>query len=168
MGPLNRPATKLHSKWSKLYQFGSVKVVPTVEDPERRESLTVHVDRLAFSSPRHRDEFAQEPFLPFDVPFRSLSNSSLHELFGEAPLERNSMATATPLHDPTPTPGSLDFLDQPLAQGKREGTYNRIMPTFYVAYRNGSSEYSGARQNDIRRQQSRRVRVPPHDVDLNA
>ena len=41
MAPLNRPPTKLHSKWSKLYQIGAVKgVVATVEDPETEESLT--------------------------------------------------------------------------------------------------------------------------------
>ena len=58
----------------------------TVDDPETEDSLTVHVDRLAFSSPRLRDEIALEPFVPFDVPFRSVSNSSLHDLFGELPF----------------------------------------------------------------------------------
>ena len=115
MAPLNRPATKLPSKWSKLYQIVAVKgVVATMEDPEKMESLTVHVDRLALSSARLRDELAPEHFDSFYVPFRSLSNSSLHHLFGEGPVEPSRLPMPTPrheakptfLHDPTPTPGS--------------------------------------------------------------
>ena len=76
----------MHSKWSKLYHIVAVKgVVATVEDPETEKSHTVHIDRLAFSSPRLRDEI--EPFVRFESPFRSLSNPSLHDLFGEGPLE---------------------------------------------------------------------------------
>ena len=75
MAPLNRALTKLHSKWSKLYRIVAVKgVVVTVKDPETEETNTVHVDRLAFSDPRLRDEIPLEPFVPFDVPFRSVSD----------------------------------------------------------------------------------------------
>ena len=109
---LNRPATNFHSKWSKLYQLVADKgVLATEEDPETKESLTIHVDRLAYSSARLRHELAQEPFDPFDVPFRYVSTSSLPELFGEGPLEYSSLATIRPLHGPTPTPDSIDFLD---------------------------------------------------------
>ena len=118
--PLNRPPTKQHSKWSKLYRIVAVKGgVATVEDPETEESITVHVDRLAFSNPPLRDEIALEPFLPFVVPYRSLSNPSVHDLFGESRLDQPTLPTPTPIPAPTPTPGSLDFLDQPRAQGKR-------------------------------------------------
>ena len=42
MAPFNRPATKMHSKWSKLYQIVEEKeVLARVEDPDTRESLTV-------------------------------------------------------------------------------------------------------------------------------
>ena len=73
MAPLNRPTTKLHSNWSNLYQIVAVKgFAASVEDLETRESVTVHADRLAFSSPRLRDEVAPEPFVSFGVPFRSV------------------------------------------------------------------------------------------------
>ena len=50
-------------------------VVATVEEPETEESINVHVDRLAFSSPRLRDELVLEPFFPLmflSVLFRIL------------------------------------------------------------------------------------------------
>ena len=68
-------------------------VFATVEDPETEESIVVHVDRLAFSIPRLRDEIAPEPFVPFDVPFRSVSNTSLHHLFGESHLDQPTLPT---------------------------------------------------------------------------
>ena len=47
MAELNPTATNLHSKWSKLYQIMAGKgVVAKVVDPLKRESITVHVDRL--------------------------------------------------------------------------------------------------------------------------
>ena len=50
MAPLNGPPTKLHPKWSKPYRIVAVKgVLATVEESETEESITVHVDRLAFS-----------------------------------------------------------------------------------------------------------------------
>ena len=110
-----RPATKWQSKWRKLYQIVAAKgVVATVGDPETRESPTAQLARVAFSSPRLRDELAPEHFDSFYVPFRSLSNSSLHHLFGEGPVEPSRLPMPTPrheakptfLHDPTPTPGS--------------------------------------------------------------
>ena len=76
-------------------------------------------------SPRLPDEFAHETVEPFDVPFRFLSNFSLHDLFGEGLVEQLSLPTTTPLHDPTPMPGLLDFLDQPLEQCKRSVRPNR-------------------------------------------
>lgn len=54
-----RPATKLHSIWSKRFQFVAAKrVLAPVEDPETRERFTAHLERLAFNSPRLRDELA--------------------------------------------------------------------------------------------------------------
>ena len=45
MAPLNRYPTKLHSKWSMLYQIVAANgVLSLVEDPEMRESLTAHLD----------------------------------------------------------------------------------------------------------------------------
>ena len=38
-------------------------VVATVEDPETKETIVVHVDRLAFSSPRLRHEIVSETFV---------------------------------------------------------------------------------------------------------
>ena len=119
---LNRTPMKLHSKWAKLNRIVAVKgVVASVEDPETEDSFTVHVDRLAYSSPRLRDELVLEPFVPFDVPFRSLSNPSLHDLFCESPLDQPTlpMPTPTPIDEPPPTPGSLDFREQTRAQGNR-------------------------------------------------
>ena len=54
-----------------------------MEDPDTRESVTVHVDRLVFSNPRLRDELVLGPFVPFDVPFSSVSDSYLPNLLGE-------------------------------------------------------------------------------------
>ena len=88
------------------------------EDPETMEYLTVHVDSLAFSSPRLRDEIASEPFVPFNVPFRSLSNSSLAELGGECQEEPSCLSSPLPFHELPPTPDSLDFLDQHRSQCK--------------------------------------------------
>ena len=83
IAPLNRPLTKLHSKWSKLYRIVAVKgVVVRVKDPETEETITVHVDRLAFSDPDLREEIVLEPFFPFDVPFRFVSKSCFPNLFG--------------------------------------------------------------------------------------
>ena len=48
-----------------------------MEDPETEESLSIHVDRLDFISPRLREE--REPFVSFDSLFPSLSNPSLHD-----------------------------------------------------------------------------------------
>ena len=73
-------------------------VLATVEDPETEETITVHVDRLAFSSPRLRDVLAFEPLVPFGVPFRSLSNPSLHVIFTESPLDQPTLATPTQIH----------------------------------------------------------------------
>lgn len=112
MAVLNPPANMLHAKLSNLYQIVAVKgVFPIVDEPETRECLSVHNESLPFSSTRLRDEVVPEPFVAFDVPLRSVSNSTLHELFGEGPREQPSMPTPTPLHETAPTPGSLDFLD---------------------------------------------------------
>ena len=90
-----------------------------------REPLTAHLDRLAVITPRLREEFAPEPFVPFGFPFSSVSKTSWHELFGEGPVEPFSLPTPTPLHDPTSTPDSLDFLAQPRAERKRNVRRNR-------------------------------------------
>ena len=112
MAPLNRPLTKLHSKRSKLYRIVAVKgVVVTLKDPEPEETITVHIDGLAFSDPRLRDEIALEPFVHFDVPFRSISNSSLPNLLRERRLDQSTLPTSTSTSRP------LHFLDQPRAQG---------------------------------------------------
>ena len=66
-----------------------------MEDPETKESLRVNVDRLAFMSPLLSDELALELSVYGDVPFRSISNPSLRELFGEAPVEELSMPSPT-------------------------------------------------------------------------
>ena len=132
--------------------------------------MTVHVDRLAFSSARLRDELALEPFVPFDVPFRSVSNSDLHALFGERPLDQPTLPTPTPIHAPNATPGSLDFLDKPRAQGKRNVRRNLDPDYAYIPVSRtdmAAPEYSGARHDDIRRQQGRRAKVPPRGVNLN-
>lgn len=54
MAPLNGSPTKLHWKWSRLYQFvaGNGVFRNGVEDPETSESLIVLDDRLAFRSRR--------------------------------------------------------------------------------------------------------------------
>ena len=65
-------------------------VVPTLEHPETRESLTVPVDRLSFSSTRLKDELVPEPYVTFNARFRSISKSSLQELFGEGRLEQQA------------------------------------------------------------------------------
>ena len=51
-----------------------------VEAMGMREYLTLHEDRLALTSPRLRDELGTEPFVTFEVAFRSLSRISLPEL----------------------------------------------------------------------------------------
>ena len=161
MASLNRRPRKLHSKWSKLYRIVALKgVIPTVDDYETEESLTVHVDRLALSSPPLKDEI--EPFVSFESAFRSVSNPSLHGLFGERPWESSTLPMPTPLHDPTQSTGSIDFLDPPRPQGKRSVRRNRDPDYAYLFMSRTemkTSEYSGARQDDIRRQQSRRARV---------
>ena len=165
MAPLNRPATNLISKWSKLYQIVAVKgVVATVLDPATKESVTVHVDRLAFSSLLLRDELARGHVVSCDVPFRSVSNSSLHDLCGEVPVEPPSLPWPTPLHGPSPTPVSLDFLDQPRPEGKRNVRRNRDPEFAYLFMSRAeltSPDYSGARHDKIRREQSRRMKLPP-------
>ena len=93
-------------------------VLATVKDPETEETIVVHVDKLAFSSPRLRDELAPEPFVPFDVNFRSVWNTALHDLFGASPLDQPTLPSHTPINGTTATPCSLDFLDQPRTQGK--------------------------------------------------
>ena len=123
-------------------------VVASLEDPETDDSITVHVDRLAFSNPRLRDELALEPFVPFDVPFRSLSNPSLHDVFGESPLDQHTLPTPTPIYAHTPTPGSLELLDQPRAKGKRNVTRNQDPDYAYILISRtdmAAPEYSGAR-----------------------
>ena len=133
-----------------------------MKDPETEETIVVHVDRLAFSGPRLRYELAFEPFVPFDVPFRSLSNPSLHALFGERPLDLAAVPTPTPIHAPTPTAGSLDILDQPRSQGKRNVRRNLHPDYAYIRLSctdMAAPEYSCARHDDIRRQQGRRAKV---------
>ena len=150
MAPLNRPLPKLHSKWSKLYRIVAMKgVVVTVKDPETEETITVHVDRLAFSDPRLRDEIALEPFVPFDVPFHSVSNS-LPNLLCERHLDQYTLPSSTSVHTHTPTPKPLDFLDQPSAQGKRGVRINRDPDYAYilVSRTNMATESSGARHAD--------------------
>ena len=130
-------------------------VVAPVEDPATRDTVSVNADRLAFTNPPLRDELAPEPVVPFDVPFRSVSKSSLHDLLGQAPVEQTSKSTPTPFHDPTPPAGSLDFLDQPRAEGKRNVRRNRDQhyAYFLISRRDmAASEYSRARHHDIRRQ----------------
>ena len=71
---LNRLATKIHSKSSKLYPIMAAKrVVATVEHPGTRDSLSAS-DNLSFRSRRVRGELAQQPF-PFEHRFRCDSNS---------------------------------------------------------------------------------------------
>ena len=131
----------------------------------------MHVDRLAFSSLLLRDELARGHVVSCDVPFRSVSNSSLHDLCGEVPVEPPSLPWPTPLHGPSPTPVSLDFLDQPRPEGKRNVRRNRDPEFAYLFMSRAeltSPDYSGARHDKIRREQSRRVKVPPLRLDLNA
>ena len=107
-GAVESSHTKLHSKWSNLNRIAALKGgLGTVEDPETEQSITVHVDSLAFCSPRFRDEL--EPSVSFDPPFRSSTVPSLHDLFGESPLEPSTVPAPTPIHAPTPTAGSLHF-----------------------------------------------------------
>ena len=165
-----RPATNMQSKWRKLYQIVAAKgVVATVGDPETRESPTAQLARVAFSSPRLRDEIALEPFVPFDGPFRSVSSSSLPNLLGERPLDQPTLPTSTSVHIPTPTPRPLDFLDQPRAQGKLGAKINRDPDYAYilVSRTDMAAEYSDARHDEIRRRQGRRARCPPRGVHLN-
>ena len=99
----------------------------------------------------------------FDSPFLSLSNPSLHDFFGEGPTEQSNLHTATPVHDPTPTRGSLDFLDQPRAQVNSSVSRN-MDPDYAYLFMSRKEmttpEYSGARHDVIRREQSRRAKVP--------
>ena len=135
-------------------------VIIKVEATGMREHLTLHEDRLGLTSPRLIDELTTEPFLTFEVAFRSLSNISLLELFGDVLVESPSFPTAmhaatrTPLHDRRATPGSLDFFDQPRANGKRSG--RRITdpdsPYRFMARKEiAAPGYSGTRHNEIRR-----------------
>ena len=169
MAPLNRPLPKLHSKWSKLYRIVAMKgVVVTVKDPETEETITVHVDRLAFSDPRLRDEIALEAFVPLVVPFRSVSNS-LPNLLCERHLDQYTLPSSTSVHTHTSTPKPLDFLDQPSAQGKR-GVRINLDPDYayiLVSRRDMAAEYSGARHAEIRRIKNLRARFPPWGVHLN-
>ena len=68
---------------------------------------------------------AIDPSMSFDSTFRSLSDPSLHHLFGESPLEQFNLPTATPVHSYVATPGSLDFFDQPRDEGNRNVRRNR-------------------------------------------
>ena len=61
-------------------------VLARVEDLVTEESLSVHEQTLAFSSPLHRDEI--DPYVSFDSPFRSLSQPSVHDSFAKAPWHR--------------------------------------------------------------------------------
>ena len=111
-----------------------------------------------------------EQFVPFDVPFRSFSNASLHDLFGERPLDQPTLPTPTPIHAPNPTHGSLDFLDQPRAQRKRNVSRNLDPDNAYILISRtdmAAPEFSGARHDDITRLQGRRAKVPPRGVNLN-
>ena len=129
------------------------------------------MDRLAFSDPRLRDEIALQPFVPFAVTVRSVSNSTLSDLLGERPLDQPTLATSTTVHNPTPTPTPLDFLDQSWAQGKRGVKINRYPDYAYILMSRtdmAAAEYSGAGSDEIRRQQGRRVRFPPQGVNLNS
>ena len=138
-------------------------VVATVKDLETEEIIVVLVDRLAFSSPRLRDELAPEPF----VPCPSRSNTSLPNLYGESPIDHSTLPT--PKHATTPTAGSLDFLDKPRAQGNSNVRRNLDPDYAYIIMSRRdleAEEYSGARHDDIRRQQGRRVNVPPYGVNL--
>ena len=129
-------------------------VVLTVDDPETEETHTVHGDRLAFSGPRLRDVLVSEPFVHFDITFRSISNPSLHEFFGEAPGEQPSMPTPPPLQEHTPKPGSFNFLAQPRAHGKRNLRRNRDPDyAYFLMSRTEMSapDYSGTGLDEIRR-----------------
>ena len=75
-----------------------------------------------------------------------------------------------PIHAPTQTPGSLDFLDQVTAQGKRN--LRRNLDSAYANILISHSDmaapkYSGPMPGDIRREQSRRMTVPPNGENLN-
>ena len=142
-------------------------VIATVEDPEMEEAVTVHVDRLAFSSPGLREEL--ESSVSIDPPFRS-SVPALHDFFGESPLEPSTFPPPTPLHAPTPTHGSVDFLYQPRAQGKPSVRRNLDPDYSYILFSRthmATPDYSGARHDDIRRHQGRRVKGHPPGVYLN-
>ena len=140
----------------------------TVKDPETEETRTVHVDRLAFCDPPLRDEIVLEPFVPFDVPFRSLSSSSLPNLLGERPLDHPTWPTSTSVHTPTPSPRPLEFLDQPRAKDKRGVKINRDPDYAYilVSRTEMAAEYSGTRHAENRRIQGRRARFPPRGCIL--
>ena len=98
--------------------------------------------------------------------------SSFHEIFREAPEEQHSMQTPTPFHDPTPTPVSLVFFDLPRAQAKRNVRRYRDPDYAYLFMSRtvmaALEYYSGTWADEISRQQTRKVRAPPHGVDLDA
>ena len=101
------------------------------------------------------------------VPFRLLL---FHDLFCEGPLDQPTLPTPTPIHAPTPRPGSLDFLNQPRAQGNRNVRRNQDPNYDYFLMSRtdmAAPEYSCARHDDIPRQQGRGAKVPPHSVNLN-
>ena len=69
MAPLNHSATKLQSKWSKVYQIVAAKgVVATVEHHKTRESLTAQLAGVDFSSPRLR-RVSSRNFCSFRISF---------------------------------------------------------------------------------------------------
>lgn len=120
------PPRSCISKWSKLYLIVVVKgVVAKVKERETGHTLIVQLERLAFSSSRIRDKLAFENFVPFDAPFRSLSNTYLHALLGECSVDTPRLPTPKILHDSMPTAWQLNFLHEPRADGKRKIRVNR-------------------------------------------
>ena len=99
-----------------------------------------------------------EPFVPFNVPFRSVSSSSLPNLLGESPLDQSIFPTSTSGHTHTPSPRPLDFLDPPRAKGKRGMKSNLHTDYAYilVSRREMAAEYSGTQHAEIRRREGRR------------
>ena len=94
----------------------------------------------------------------------------MHDLFGESPVDQPTLPTPTPIHSRTHTPGSLDFLDQPRAQGQHNVRRNLDPDYAYILMSRtdmAAPEYSDARLDQIRRQQSRHVRFPTRGVNLN-
>ena len=67
-------------------------------------------------------------------------------------------------------PGSLDFLHQPRAHGKRNVRRNRDPDYAYILMSRtdmAAPQYCGERPDEIRRQQRRRVKFPTHGLNLN-